>query len=87
VPRVAAPLRLGSAPDVKPRLRGHSADMSTAHVRLSIDMGSEPICGSVATGGHAPQPFCGWVELAAAIEAARVAQPLEPSPRAEPLKT
>jgi hypothetical protein len=49
-------------------------------------VGSEPICGSLVADEQAPQPFYGWIELAAAIEAVRVAQPVEPSPGAKPPK-
>lgn len=45
--------------------------MSTVHVSLSIAVGSNPIQGTVASGEQEPQPFSGWVELTAAIEAAR----------------
>jgi hypothetical protein len=49
--------------------------MPIAHVGLSINLGSDPIEGSVVTGGQEPQPFCGWVELAAAIEGIRAQAP------------
>jgi hypothetical protein len=57
--------------------------MSTARVGLSINIGSDPIEGSLDTGQQEPQPFYGWVELAAAIEAVHAAQPTEPGPRAK----
>jgi hypothetical protein len=60
--------------------------MSTARVRLSINIGSDPIEGSLDTGQQGPQPFSGWVELAAAIEAVRTAHAAEPDPRAKPAK-
>ncbi len=41
------------------------------HVKLAIDVGSDPITGSVAVGAGAPTSFCGWIELASAIEAVR----------------
>jgi hypothetical protein len=41
------------------------------HLKLAVDVGSEPITGSVAIGAGAPTSFCGWIELAAAIESAR----------------
>ena len=56
--------------------------MSIAHVRLSISVGSDPVEGSLATGEQEPQPFYGWVELAAAIEAIRAAHAPETGPRA-----
>ncbi len=42
-------------------------------VNLSIDLGSDPISGSL-TAGLDPEPrrFSGWVELAGAIEEVRV---------------
>jgi hypothetical protein len=43
----------------------------TAHLELSIDVESDPISGSVSNGAHGPRPFTGWIELVAAIEAAR----------------
>jgi hypothetical protein len=49
--------------------------VSIAHVRLSVDVGSDPISGSLQVDQQPSQPFCGWVELAAAIEALHVAQP------------
>jgi hypothetical protein len=40
-------------------------------LELSIESDSEPIRGSIAVAGGEPQAFGGWIELAAAIEAAR----------------
>ena len=40
-------------------------------MELAIDVGSDPISGSVSTGARCAQPFTGWIELAEAIEAAR----------------
>jgi hypothetical protein len=42
-----------------------------AEMQLSIEIGSEPICGSVSVGGGRSQEFCGWIELVATIESAR----------------
>ena len=58
--------------------------MSIAHVGLAIELGSEPIQGSVQSGCQEPRAFCGWVELAAAIEAVRAIEPaqLDPGVRA-----
>jgi hypothetical protein len=42
-----------------------------AEMQLSIDIGSEPISGSVSMGNGAAHEFCGWIELVATIEAAR----------------
>jgi hypothetical protein len=43
----------------------------TRHLELAIDIGSDPISGSVTNGAQRSQPFIGWIELTAAIEAAR----------------
>ncbi|MBV8461989.1 MAG: hypothetical protein JO368_01750 [Acidimicrobiales bacterium] len=45
---------------------------TTATLQLSIEVDSDPISGSLANGAHGPQPFNGWIELVAAIEAARI---------------
>jgi hypothetical protein len=42
-----------------------------AEMQLSIEIGSEPISGSVSVGGGKSQEFCGWIELVATIESAR----------------
>ncbi len=42
-----------------------------AQMQLSIDIGSEPITGSVTVDSGMTQPFSGWIELVAAIESAR----------------
>jgi hypothetical protein len=36
-----------------------------------VNVGSDPITGSVAIGADPPTSFCGWIELVAAIEAVR----------------
>lgn len=41
------------------------------HLKLAVDVGSDPITGSLAVGGGDPRSFCGWIELVAEIEAAR----------------
>jgi hypothetical protein len=38
---------------------------------LLIDVGSDPISGSVSNGTHTARPFSGWIDLVAAIEAVR----------------
>ena len=43
----------------------------TAHLELLIDVDSDPISGSVSNGAYGTRPFSGWIELVAAIEAAR----------------
>jgi hypothetical protein len=42
-----------------------------AHVHLAIELGSEPISGSVGASGEVARRFDGWIELTAAIERAR----------------
>jgi hypothetical protein len=41
------------------------------HLELAIEVDSDPIRGSVSNGSRQAQPFNGWIELVAAIEAAR----------------
>lgn len=42
-----------------------------AEMQLSIEVGSDPIAGSVSVDAGAPERFRGWIELVAAIESAR----------------
>ena len=44
---------------------------TTAHLDLAIDIGSDPITGSLTVPGREPRRFQGWIELTEAIEAAR----------------
>ncbi len=44
---------------------------------LAIDLASEPITGSVSVDGETSRRFNGWIELAAAIEAARRRTPMK----------
>ena len=44
---------------------------ATTHLRLVIDVDSDPISGSVCNGHDGAQPFTGWIELVGVIEAAR----------------
>jgi hypothetical protein len=46
-----------------------------AEMQLSIEIGSEPISGSVSLSGGNSQEFCGWIELVETIESARHAGP------------
>jgi hypothetical protein len=48
-------------------------ETATAHLELSIEVGSDPIAGSVTNGSYRSRPFSGWIELVGAIEAARSA--------------
>ncbi|HSC04431.1 MAG TPA: hypothetical protein VLC49_13965 [Solirubrobacteraceae bacterium] len=48
-------------------------ERATAHLELAIEVDSDPISGSVSNGSRRSQPFNGWIELVAAIEAARSA--------------
>jgi hypothetical protein len=52
-----------------------SVRRSTTHLRLAIDVGSDPITGRMSDGDDRWQPFTGWIDLVAAIEAARIAHP------------
>jgi hypothetical protein len=46
-------------------------ELDNARVELSIELGSDPIRGSVAARDGEPQMFSGWIELVAAIEDVR----------------
>ncbi len=46
-----------------------------AVMKLSIEIGSDPIEGSLSVDAGAPQPFRGWIELVAAIESLRDTAP------------
>jgi hypothetical protein len=43
----------------------------SVQLRLTIDLGSDPISGSVEVAEHAPMLFRGWIDLVSAIEDAR----------------
>ena len=43
----------------------------STNVKLAVDVGSDPITGSLTVESGDPKSFCGWIELVAAIEAAR----------------
>lgn len=45
---------------------------ATTRLALSIEVDSDPISGSVSNAAGESQPFVGWIELVAAIEAARI---------------
>jgi hypothetical protein len=51
-----------------------SVTRGMAPLRLAIDIGSDPISGSVSNGRGVSKPFHGWIELTAVIEAARAAE-------------
>ena len=38
---------------------------------MVVEVGSDPITGTVVVGNGEPESFCGWIELVATIEAAR----------------
>lgn len=44
----------------------------SAELHLSIEVGSDPVTGSVSGPNGEPQLFCGWMELVAVIEAVRL---------------
>jgi hypothetical protein len=46
-------------------------DLGSAQLQLSIELGSDPISGSVAPVAGEARRFSGWIELVAAIEDAR----------------
>ena len=48
-----------------------AVERTTSHLELAIEVGSDPISGSISNELHLVQPFNGWMELVAAIEAAR----------------
>lgn len=48
-----------------------SVERARTHLELAIEVDSDPISGSVSNGSPQSQPFNGWIELVAAIEAAR----------------
>jgi hypothetical protein len=53
-----------------------SVAVPIAHLRLAIEIESDPIAGSIIAGsGEDETRFSGWVDLVAAIEAARRARP------------
>jgi hypothetical protein len=60
---------LGRTPVLWPML----GDMETGsvHVRLTIDLGSDPISGAVEVADREPMLFRGWIDLVSAIEDAR----------------
>jgi hypothetical protein len=55
-----------------------------AHLELAIDVDSDPISGLVSNGTGRARPFSGWIDLVAAIEEARLAQPSESVSAAPP---
>jgi hypothetical protein len=48
---------------------------TVTHLGLAIELDSDPITGELSTGAGEPRRFCGWIELVAAIEAARISGP------------
>ena len=43
--------------------------MTTRRLELELELGTEPICGSLRPERGEPRRFCGWLELASALEA------------------
>lgn len=43
----------------------------TVQIHLSVEIDSDPIAGACSVDAGAPRRFTGWIELVAAIEAAR----------------
>jgi hypothetical protein len=61
-----------------------------AHLKLVVDVGSDPITGTVTVEEGPPSSFCGSIELVAAIEAVRhdrggVTEESPPAAGAEPI--
>jgi hypothetical protein len=50
----------------------HRVSGTSAELHLSIQIDSDPIAGSATGSTGEPQLFCGWMELVAVIEAARL---------------
>jgi hypothetical protein len=46
--------------------------VATIHVDLEFDIAADPVEGRLSAAGGAPEPFTGWIELAAALERLRV---------------
>jgi hypothetical protein len=46
-------------------------ERATTRLELAIEVDSDPISGLVSNGTRHPERFIGWIELVAAIEAAR----------------
>jgi hypothetical protein len=55
-------------------------ERARTHLELAIEVDSDPIRGSVSNGDRQWQPFSGWIELVAAIEAARSAAEIVAAP-------
>ena len=43
--------------------------MTTQRLELELELGTDPICGSLHPEHGEPRRFCGWLELASALEA------------------
>ncbi|MFL5822314.1 MAG: hypothetical protein ACJ764_02610 [Solirubrobacteraceae bacterium] len=43
----------------------------STQLKLAVDVGSDPITGSLTVESGDSRSFCGWIELVEAIEAAR----------------
>jgi hypothetical protein len=50
------------------------------HLTLRIDLGADPITGSLQSPDTASHRFSGWIGLAAALEAIRAELAREPDP-------
>ena len=50
------------------------------HVDIELEIGSDPIQGRLGLGPRSGREFCGWIELAAALEALRSAPAAAPAP-------
>jgi hypothetical protein len=43
------------------------------YMELELDPTADPVTGWLVTNGGEPEPFTGWLQLAAALERARLA--------------
>jgi hypothetical protein len=79
--------KLGGMPGADSRLVRDSAPVERGRVRVILDVEREgvPIRGSLSTAPGVVRRFHGWLELAAALEAAR-ADALTPGRRATDLR-
>jgi hypothetical protein len=50
------------------------------HVELDLELGVDPIRGTLGLSPDTPREFYGWIELAAALESLRHPLPAAPVP-------
>jgi hypothetical protein len=59
---------------------GVATEDDETHLTLRIDLGADPITGSLGSPDTASRRFSGWIGLAAALEAIRAELAREPDP-------